>query len=199
MIDALFTTLASFAALLLVLALLLLIPGLSYPVVALAKLSQVPGGMTVLGTAIASGVLAASNLLLIFILRKLALTLSAVERAKLNERFLLKQSESLRAEYNRLHADRDGGQAAGSGEAVPLRAELEALQAAHTDVQGKLGKAEKARNTALANADALQSQAKGLEAEYDRLLAENDGLKRRLSRMDPSFQASHRPSDKKST
>ena len=44
MIDALFTTLAAFAALLLVLALMLLIPGLSYPVVSLAKLSQAPGG-----------------------------------------------------------------------------------------------------------------------------------------------------------
>ena len=44
MIDALFTTLAAFAALLLILALLLLIPGLSYPVVALARLSQAPGG-----------------------------------------------------------------------------------------------------------------------------------------------------------
>ena len=39
----------------------------------------------------------------------------------------------------------------------------------------------------------------GLEAEYDRLLAENDGLKRRLSRTDPTFEASHRASDKKST
>ena len=44
MIDALFTTLAAFAALLLVLALMLLFPGLSYPVVSLAKLSQAPGG-----------------------------------------------------------------------------------------------------------------------------------------------------------
>lgn len=47
MIDALFTTLAAFAALLLVLALMLLIPGLSYPVVSLAKLSQAPGGAQV--------------------------------------------------------------------------------------------------------------------------------------------------------
>ena len=43
------------------------------------------------------------------------------------------------------------------------------------------------------------SGVQGLEAEYDRLLAENDSLKRRLSRMDPSFEASHRASDKKST
>ncbi len=92
--------------------------------------------------------------------------------------------------------------------------------------QGKLSKAEKARATALANADALQSQAKvwsarrlpphasfpqhqrssvaasgmqGLEAEYDRLLAEYDELKRRLARSDPSFAASHRTGDKKSS
>ena len=77
--------------------------------------------------------LAGANLLLIFVLRKLALTLSAVERAKLNERFLVKQSESLRAEYDRLHADRGGG-GAGAG-AGSSHAELEALQAAHADLQ----------------------------------------------------------------
>lgn len=44
MINALFTTLSVLGALELVLALLLLIPGVSYPVVALAKLSQAPGG-----------------------------------------------------------------------------------------------------------------------------------------------------------
>ena len=78
--------------------------------------------------------LAGANLLLIFTLRKLALTLSAVERAKLNERFLVKQSESLRAEYDRLHADRGGGGGAGAG-AASAHAELEALQAAHADLQ----------------------------------------------------------------
>ena len=85
--------------------------------------------------------LAASNLLLIFTLRKLALTLNAVERAKLNERFLVKQSESLRAEYDRLHADRGGGGGGGGGSggggagAALSHAELEALQAAHADLQ----------------------------------------------------------------
>ena len=44
MINALFTTLSVLGALELFLALLLLIPGVSYPVVALAKLSQAPGG-----------------------------------------------------------------------------------------------------------------------------------------------------------
>jgi len=39
----------------------------------------------------------------------------------------------------------------------------------------------------------------GLEAEYDRLLAANDELKRRLARSDPSFAASHRTGDKKSS
>lgn len=39
----------------------------------------------------------------------------------------------------------------------------------------------------------------GLEAEYDRLLAENDELKRRLARSDPSFAASHCTGDKKSS
>ena len=44
MLNPLFTALAAFAAVLLILAVLLLIPGCSYPVVALAKLSQAPAG-----------------------------------------------------------------------------------------------------------------------------------------------------------
>lgn len=85
--------------------------------------------------ALASGVLAGADLLLIFILRKLALTLGAVERAKLNERFLVKQSESLRAEYNRLHADKGAGTSAGSSDAAPLRAALDDAQASLGDLQ----------------------------------------------------------------
>ncbi len=85
--------------------------------------------------AIASGVLAGANMLLLFILRKLALTISAVERAKLNEKFLVKQSESLRAEYNRLHEDKDPKQGAGLGEAAKLRAALDELQEVNSDLQ----------------------------------------------------------------
>jgi hypothetical protein len=33
----------------------------------------------------------------------------------------------------------------------------------------------------------VRSQAKGLEAEYDRLLAEHDELQRRLRRTDPTY------------
>ena len=55
------------------------------------------------------------------------------------------------------------------------------------------------RNVIPANGDTEMTGVQGLEAEYDRLLAENDGLKRRLSRTDPTFEASHRASDKKST
>lgn len=33
----------------------------------------------------------------------------------------------------------------------------------------------------------VRSQAKGLETEYDRLLAEHDELQRRLRRADPTF------------
>ena len=85
--------------------------------------------------AIASGVLAGANMLLLFILRKLALTISAVERAKLNEKFLVKQSVSLRAEYNRLHEDKDPKQGAGLGEAAKLRAALEEQQGVNSDLQ----------------------------------------------------------------
>ena len=67
MMNALFTTLAALSALLLVLALLLLIPGVNYPVVALAKLSQAPGGMSLLLTKTDACIASSPCLLLTYI------------------------------------------------------------------------------------------------------------------------------------
>ena len=64
-------------------------------------------------------------------------------------------------------------------------------------LQAQLQEAQATRKAAVANAEALKSQSKGLENEYDRLLAENDRLKRRLAQVDPSSAASGRPGVKK--
>lgn len=49
-------------------------------------------------------------------------------------------------------------------------------------VQDSLEEALTAKRSAEANVDALRSQTKGLEREYDRLLAEHDEVQRRLAR-----------------
>jgi hypothetical protein len=48
--------------------------------------------------------------------------------------------------------------------------------------------------TAVDAAVLAASALQGLEREYDRLLAENDNLKRRLARFDAGFSATHKKS-----
>jgi hypothetical protein len=56
------------------------------------------------------------------------------------------------------------------------------LAPAHLPLQDQLDKAKQDAKTAQQNADAVKAQAKGLEREYDRLLAEHDALQRNMAR-----------------
>jgi chromosome segregation ATPase len=70
-----------------------------------------------------------------------------------------------------------------SPEEVALLRKLVAdLEEQNSKLQAGKDKTEKEHAAAEANLSALKTQARGLENEYDRLLAENDQLKTRLAR-----------------
>ncbi|KAI8462373.1 MAG: hypothetical protein J3K34DRAFT_527801 [Monoraphidium minutum] len=129
-------------------------------------------------------VLGVANLAVMFLARALAAEQLAADRARLNLEALQRQAKGFQAEYNRATAGPAaagaGGAAgaAGGGEAAQLRARLDALIREKGDLQGAAEEAAAARKSAVAQVDAIREQSKGLEREYDRLLAEHDKLRR---------------------
>lgn len=136
--------------------------------------------------ALLSIVLGVSNLALLFLNRSLANEQQISDKAELNLTVLQKQAKGLTKEYMRATqaADSPASGDSGNGESDERRKLQDALEAAQA-----------AAKTATANEAAVKEQAKGLNREYDRLLAENDELKRRLARFDGQFASG----DKKST
>ncbi|KAK9809219.1 hypothetical protein WJX72_011554 [[Myrmecia] bisecta] len=150
-------------------------------------------------SALLSAVLTGSTLLMLFLLRKLGGVLAERESLKVSQQALLKQVQGLHIEYNRLTKEHDGSAArpAVDAEVAKLKASLEAQKKEKQQIEAKLEEAQAIRKTAVANAEALKSQSKGLENEYDRLLADYDKLKSRLAQVDPASGSVARPGIKK--
>eukprot|EP00879_Flechtneria_rotunda_P010350 GHRR01010823.1.p1 GENE.GHRR01010823.1~~GHRR01010823.1.p1 ORF type:complete len:236 (+),score=62.90 GHRR01010823.1:125-832(+) len=128
-------------------------------------------------------VLGAANLALLFLSRSLAHEQRVADKAALNLSVLQKQAKGLETEYLRATtkeetASTDRGSS--NSEVSKLIAEKQRLQEALQEAQTASQAAEK-------TTVAIKAQSKGLEREYDRLLSESDGLKRRLARFDPHF------------
>jgi len=140
-----------------------------------------------------SAVLTGFSLLMNFVLQKLGLVLGERELAKLKETTLLKQVKGLHAEYDRLSSQKSSAQA-GASVVEEAKAELLAARQQLEAAQVKSAEADKKRQAAELNLDALKSQTRGLENEYDRLLATNDSLQKKLSQLQPGDT---RPASKK--
>jgi hypothetical protein len=104
------------------------------------------------------------NVVLLLTVRALSDAAVGRDKALLNLEVLRKQAAGVSAAYM-----------AASASAAP-----KAAAAAAAEGDGN-------NNKNMAQVEALQAQAKGLEREYDRLLAEHDALKRRLAQADPAF------------
>ncbi|KAL3158145.1 hypothetical protein ABBQ32_011740 [Trebouxia sp. C0010 RCD-2024] len=128
-----------------------------------------------------SAVLTGACLVMIFTVRKLGLVIAQRDSLSTSQKAMLKQVEGLRNEYNRVTSGSNSSASqSGSDDVSQLRQEAQKLQ-------NKLDEALEARRRAVGDAEALTRQSKGLEKEYDRLLEENDELKRKLSRHDSSM------------
>lgn len=135
-----------------------------------------------------SAVLTAACLVLIFAVRKLGLVIAQRDSLTTSQQAMLKQVEGLRNEYNRVTSQGKTGSDGSAGSDSQLKQQMQSLQS-------KLDEATEDRRRAKADAEALKSQSKGLEKEYDRLLQENDDLKRKLSWHDSSTP--YQPSNKR--
>jgi hypothetical protein len=133
--------------------------------------------------ALLAAALGGANVVMLLTVRSLADAIVARDKALLNLEVLRKQAAGVSAAYM---SSRDGGGASGGAASRSASAGDKAAAASAASAAAAAAAAAKA---AEARADALQSQAKGLEREYDRLLAENDGLKRRLAQADAAFAA----------
>lgn len=140
-----------------------------------------------------SAFLTTAALLMMYLLRNFGITLAENDRMRTSEEAILKQVAGLQDAYNRLSSVSEGGGAPGGGDTArtqALQGQLEEAKTQAAALQEDKEAADRARKTAVNNADALKSQYKGLENEYDRLLAENDELKRQLSRAGGAAQPS---------
>lgn len=140
--------------------------------------------------ALLSVVLGVANLALLFLNRALAYEQQAAQKAELNLSVLQKQAKGMQSEYLRATSKDDSS----SGNQRGDKSEVSKLISDKARVQEALEAAQAEGKSAASNAAALKAQSQGLEREYDRLLAENDNLKRRLARFDAGFSAT----DKKS-
>ncbi|WIA15997.1 hypothetical protein OEZ85_012733 [Tetradesmus obliquus] len=140
--------------------------------------------------ALLSVVLGVANLALLFLNRALAYEQQAAQKAELNLSVLQKQAKGMQSEYLRATSKDDSSSGSQRGD----KAEVSKLISDKARVQEALEVAQAEAKSAASNAAALKAQSQGLEREYDRLLAENDNLKRRLARFDAGFSAT----DKKS-
>ncbi|KIZ04873.1 hypothetical protein MNEG_3089 [Monoraphidium neglectum] len=126
-------------------------------------------------------VLGVSNLALLFLSRALAAEQLAADKAKLNLEVLQRQAKGLQAEYTRATSSKaagGGGDGGGGDEAARLRGQVDALIREKAALQAAADEAAAARRGAQAQVEAMRDQSKGLEREYDRLLAEHDRLRR---------------------
>jgi len=125
-------------------------------------------------------------LLLMVLVRRLGLTMLELDTGKVSQGAMLKQVKGLQTEYQRL-LDTGGGYegAAKAGDAAKLREEVRELKA----LEPQLQEARQAQSAAERNLQVVKSQAKGLETEYDRLLAELDDVNRRLKRAEGAVSA----------
>jgi len=78
----------------------------------------------------------------------------------------------------------DGGASAGESEAAALKSKVDKLIRDKQEQQDAIDAAQKAKSVADAKVEALLSQIKGFDKEYDRVLDENKGLQRRLAQLD---------------
>lgn len=62
-------------------------------------------------------------------------------------------------------------------------------------LESRAAAAEEAKKSAETRVTAMVAQAKGMDAEYDRLLEENKLLTRRLAQYDPSYSSDGRKKD----
>lgn len=140
--------------------------------------------------------LTASSLCLMFFLRALGRALGELDRMSTSEAALLKQVKGLQSEYTRM-VDSAGGASApatapagaagaaqglGGEEVAELRKLVADLEQQNNKLQASLDDTNKEHAAAESNMAALKTQCRGLENEYDRLLAEHDELKRQMAR-----------------
>ncbi|KAK9840063.1 hypothetical protein WJX74_002761 [Apatococcus lobatus] len=136
-----------------------------------------------------SAMLILGCLLGLFVLRRFGLILRQQALLKMSEGALLKQVKGLQAAYTKILDEQPG---AGKGSSAPSstnQADSTYLKNELREAQEAQRLAETAKHEAENNVQAIKNQSKGLEKEYDRLLAENDDLKQQLARFQPSFGA----------
>ncbi|KAI3423928.1 hypothetical protein D9Q98_009762 [Chlorella vulgaris] len=151
--------------------------------------------------------LTASSLALMFFLRKLGAVLAVCDQQSASETAMLKQVEGLQSEYARVADNVAGEEPAGSAattthdaqpggkseeavaasklsdeEVAQMRKLVSSLQEMNSTLSCRVEKANRAHHQAETDLAAVRTQSKGLESEYDRLLAEHDDLKRQLQR-----------------
>ncbi|KAL4421328.1 hypothetical protein ABPG75_010619 [Micractinium tetrahymenae] len=159
--------------------------------------------------------LTGASLFMMFMLRALGRAQGELDRMSMSEAALLKQVKGLQSEYTRMVDSAGGasakapaapsepsGAAAGAGglsgeEVAELRRLVGDLEEQNSKLQASLATANKEHAAAESNLAALKTQCRGLENEYDRLLAELDEAKRQLSRAGLGAAASTGPMDKK--
>eukprot|EP00775_Hariotina_reticulata_P003073 gene3073-3352_t len=156
-------------------------------------------------------VLGLSNLVLLFVNKALAHEQQSADKAQLNLSVLQKQARGLQTEYMRATTQLGGSNV---GREDASKAEISKLLADKQQLTLALQEAEDLAAAAKMDAGAVKTQAQmrpvnycerpnvclagnddvmhGLEREYDRLLSENDKLKRRLAQLDPQFSAGNK-------
>lgn len=133
--------------------------------------------------ALLSVVLGVSDLVLLFTLRALADEQLTADKATLNLQVLRKQAMGQQTEYMRATTGSgQGGSSCGTTDSSS-KSEVSKLIADKHKMLQELDDAKAEAAAATKNLAAVKAQAQGLEREYDRLLAEHDGLQRKLARL----------------
>ncbi|KAK9861931.1 hypothetical protein WJX84_011919 [Apatococcus fuscideae] len=127
-------------------------------------------------------------LLGLFTLRRFGLTLRQQAQLKTSEGALLKQVKGLQSAYTKLLDEKPSGKGT-NGPSATSQADNTTLKNELREAREAQRLAEQKKNEAENNVQAIKSQSKGLEKEYDRLLAENDELKQQLASFKPVYGA----------
>ncbi|KAG1653047.1 hypothetical protein FOA52_000723 [Chlamydomonas sp. UWO 241] len=134
------------------------------------------------------------NLMLCLLIPALAEERRAHDSKGKNLDAMQRQTKGLQAEYERM--TKSGALGGGDdGEAAALKAKVDRLIREKAEQQGASDASARAQAGAEAKVDALLSQIKGFDKEYDRVLEENKMLQRRLAQLDAT--GGYRPTDKK--
>lgn len=133
-----------------------------------------------------SAILSAVNLILLFVDRAFALEKFELDKARINLATMLKQVKGLQTEYNRVTTGPSEADS-GTGEAGALKNKLQQLEDQNKHLKDAADEAQATAASAEARVSAMVAQVKGMDKEYDRLLAENAQLQRLLAQYDPSY------------